>query len=122
MVWVEGQSGNPAGGQSAGAKLNRRLDQWLHNKTVGEIKRIIDTPEEWDNLPSIDGLLARRLSNGLAESKDNTKDFTAILEFYAGKPKQALTGGDEEDKPLFPSKVEVELVRTIIKDTNSGSV
>ena len=108
MVFQPGQSGNPAGSQSPGAKLNARLDYWLHKRSVGELKALVLNTEEWDNLPSIDGLLARRLHKAMQENGE-TKDFVAILEFYAGKPKQALTGGDETDKPLIPSTIEIIL-------------
>lgn len=97
--FAAGQSGNPLGARSPGAKLNARLDYWLHERSVGELKALVMNTEEWDNLPSIDGLLARRLHTAVQEAGE-TKDFVAILEFYAGKPKQALTGGDFDDAPI----------------------
>lgn len=99
MVFQPGQSGNPAGSKSPGAKLNARLDYWLHERSVGELKALVMDTEKWDDLPSIDGLLARRLHKAVEENSE-TKDFVAILEFYAGKPKQALTGGEEHDMPI----------------------
>lgn len=110
MTFLPGQSGNPLGRQSAGSKLQARLDYWLNNRTAGELKALVENEAEWDKLPSIDAVLARRITEAMKEMKDNTKDFCAVLDYYAGKPKQALVGGDDGDAPLFPAKVEIVLV------------
>lgn len=52
----------------------------------------------------------------LLRNDSKSREFAALerersLDRDVGKPKQALTGGDEDDKPLIPNKIEIVLRR-----------
>ena len=83
--WVKGTSGNALGRPKAGiVAFKDRLAYWLEQKTVGEIKALIENPKKWDKLLSVDAMVARRIAD--ACGKSGGADFVAILDRLLGKP------------------------------------
>lgn len=87
-AWVKGgESPNPLGAGSPTRRLKERFDYWLHSKTAGEIEAIVNNKSEWNKLPGIDGMLARRIYGAISDNGDGAKDFSLIMEYAYGKPK-----------------------------------
>lgn len=65
--------------------------------------------------PTVAHAMAHRLIKGAMcddwKPGESLQYFQEICDRAYGKPKQALTGGDDGDKPLFPESVQVNLVR-----------
>lgn len=107
MPFVEGQSGNPSGHN--GKKL-----------FVDALHALISTTTEGDTLPSLPrgSTIAHRLAAKLVrEALSNPKDPKTALAFIQeicdrayGRPKQAIIGGDQDDKPLIPEKITIEFI------------
>lgn len=109
MVFQVGKVGNPAG--SSGRKL-----------FVDAIHNLVSLP--WSgSLPElpIDGsqkimhAMAHKLVSGAMRDDWKPGEALAYMQEICdrayGRPKQTLTGGDEDDKPLIPEKIEVVFVR-----------
>lgn len=109
MTFQKGISGNPEGNR------DRKL-------FVDALHSLISLP--WDGkVPELPKDGTKKIAHALAhrlvkEGMENTRDPKMALQFIQeicdrayGKPKQALTAGDEDDKPLFPEKIEIILVK-----------
>jgi hypothetical protein len=80
-MWKKGQSGNPAGRPKAGMQSFRdRLVYWLETKTYGDIKRLIDDPDErkLGKLAAIDVIVLHRTLIGI-QKKTIVKTFYLLL-------------------------------------------
>lgn len=85
--WKPGKSGNPAGRPAAGMQsFKDRLSYWLDNKTLKELKTLVDGEDEkrLDKLPAIDVMVIQRVR--AACKKDGGQDFVMILDRLLGKP------------------------------------
>lgn len=115
MVFQPGKSGNPDG--QRGRKI-----------FIDALNAILTQPST-NNVPELpsDSTVAHVMAQKLVRGalRDDWKPGEAlayiqeICDRAYGKPKQALTGGDDDDKPLFPTKVEIELVRSTTKDPDT---
>lgn len=117
MVFVPGESGNPSGGRGKKIFLDA-LNTIITQASIGEIPPL---PEK----STVAHVLAQRL---VTEAMGNTAEPKTALAFIQeicdrayGKPKQALTGGDDDDKPLIPEKIEIVLVKPNAT-SNTGSI
>lgn len=114
MVWQAGQSGNPDG---------QRGKKVFLDALNGMISQKASTPDALALPPdsTVAHLMAQKLVRGALRDDWKPGEALAYLQEICdrayGKPKQALTGGDDDDKPLFPSKIEIELVHAKDSDT-----
>lgn len=105
MVFRPGESGNPSGSRGKKPFLDA-LNAIITQASDGNVPP----------LPSgstVAHVMAQRL---VKEALSNSRDPRTALAFIQeicdrayGKPKQALTGGDEDDRPLIPDKIEIIL-------------
>lgn len=105
MVFQPGKSGNPSGDNRRKVFVDA-LHCIITNPSTGEIPPL---PKG----STVAHVMAQRL---VKEAMGNAKDPKTALAFIQeicdrayGKPKQALVGGDEDDKPLIPDKIEIIL-------------
>lgn len=100
----------------------------VRNPDGGRRARLWKAAIERTVLKPIEGKVDLARLDSLAEAlilAGEAGDIAALKEIgdrIDGKVPQGLIGGDEDDKPLFPTKVEVELVRATSKNTDTGSV
>jgi hypothetical protein len=99
-----GIAGRPASGMQS---FKDRLARWTDTKTVGEIERLIKDKKAWNNLLSIDAMVAMRVSE--AYERGGGASMTVILDRLLGKPPQAITG--EDGAPLVPATDIMEIAR-----------
>ncbi len=107
MPFEKGESGNPGG-------------QRQKKIFVDALHTLISLPYN-DEMPSLpqNATIAYAMAHKLVKGslRDDWKPHEAlaylqeICDRAYGKPKQALTGGDEDDKPLIPEKIEIILVK-----------
>lgn len=64
------------------------------------------------DLPVRDEIIYKNAYNALMaiDQEFAAQERERLFDRTDGKPKQALTGGDEDDKPLFPQRVELVAV------------
>lgn len=106
MVFKPGESGNPTGGRGKKLFLDA-LNSLISQPSIGLV------PELPEN-STVAHVMAQRL---ITEAVGNAKDPKTALAFIQeicdrayGKPKQTLIGGDEDDRPLIPEKIQIELI------------
>lgn len=80
---------NPLGRPRTGLQsVADRLNYWLETKTIGEIKKIINSPKTWNELPSIDAMVAKRIKRACDD--DGETDFNMVLDRLIGRPVQPI--------------------------------
>lgn len=108
MVFKAGEAANPTGHNGRKVfidALNCMISQKADKADALELP-----PDS-----TVAHLMAQKLVKGALRDDWKPGEALAYLQEICdrayGKPKQAITGGDEDDKPLFPSKIEIELVK-----------
>lgn len=102
-----------------------RAAHFLTTLTRSQILGIVSDPKKLDEYSSFDTIVLEHIANCFVLDKNPlTQGFASaererLMDRTTGKPKQALTGGDEDDTPLFPQKVEIVLVAAKPKDSDT---
>jgi hypothetical protein len=87
-----------------------RAEHFLKKLTRSQILALGDNPDRLDaDYSSFDAGVIMHLANWLRGDRFAPEERERLLDRTVGKPKQALTGGDEGDKPLIPDKIEIVL-------------
>lgn len=80
-----------------------RAGHFLQTLTTKQILALSDDPDKLDaEYSSFDGMVIRHLANTLRKGNDEfaAQERERLMDRTTGKPKQALTGGDETDAPI----------------------
>lgn len=110
----KGESGNPGGGRDRKVFVDA-LHSLISRPWCGK-------PPELGAGATVAHAMAHRLIKGSFNDGWKPGEALAYLQEICdrayGKPKQALTGGDEDDKPLIPDKIEIVLKASdAVRDT-----
>lgn len=88
-----------------------RAEHFLQTLTRSQILALSDDPIKLDAYSSFDAMILEQLANTFRKPKfnDPAMERERLMDRAHGKPKQPLTGGDDGDKPLIPSTIEIVL-------------
>lgn len=106
--WIAGEpSPNPQGRpRSVFQDYTPRAAHFLQTLTRSQILAIVSDPKKLDEYSSFDTIVLEHIANCFALDKNPlTQGFASaererLMDRTTGKPKQALTGGDEHDAPI----------------------
>lgn len=125
-TFAEGHKLAPGRKPSVFQSYGARAEHYLTTLTRSQILAIGGDAVELDKYSSFDALVLEQLANTFKTPKfvDPHMERERMFDRAIGKPKQALTGGDEDDKPLFPQNIGLVVINatTGLADTDPGSL